>query len=315
MSELRFTPEQLKPDERKPGISAVMRLRNSEDFLEDVIVGHAPFFDEIVAVHNQCTDTTLEILEAMQKRFPGKLAVFHYEPRVHPSGSEEHLLTPATSVHSLINYSNFALARSTRRIVTLLDDDHIAISSQVERLTRDIRQLGSLGRQMWCFSGLNLDLSDTGEPGIRAAAPFSGNGDHGYFEVTPRTYFEHDRKFERLRYQELDRRYHGLAYWHMKYLKKGHGFSNYELEDHPRSRYRRHRQRFLDDRTTLPIEPFITTPRRGHSLTACLSLLPLPDRLRLKLARHATLHLQLQGADLIELGRVLDRISRRRADL
>ena len=298
MKEYRFHPEQLAPEARRPGISAIMRLRDSADFLEPVIATHAPYFDEIVAVHNQCTDGTPEILEALRARYPDKLRVFHYEPRVHPSGTPEHMAEPADSPHSLVNYSNFALARSTCRIVALLDDDHIGIERHVRSVTEAVRARGHLGREMVCVSGINLDRSADGSVEVHAAAPFAGNGDHGYFEVTRKTYFEHDRKFERLRYEEFRRRFWGMAYWHLKFLKQGYGFANYELDRNPDSRYGRHRQRFLDARRTVPIESFVGATRPWRSLASLAGALPLPERMRLKLTRYARVGSTIDPADI-----------------
>jgi len=305
IEDYRFHPEELAPAARRAGISAVMRLRNSADFLEPVVATHAPYFDEIVAVHNQCTDGTPEILEALRARFPDKLRVFHYEPRVHPSGTPEHLSEPPDSPHSLVNYSNYALARSSCRIVSLLDDDHLGIERHVRAVTEAVRARGRLGREMWCVSGLNLDRGEDGSLGIHAAAPFAGNGDHGYFEVTTRTYFEHDRRFERLRYQEFRRRFRGMTYWHLKYLKEGHGFANYELDRNPASRYRRHRERFLRERRRLSIDSFLGRPRPGESMAALLGRLPLPERLRLRLERHSRIRTAIDPADVAALHRLL----------
>ncbi len=301
MDEYCFHPDQLAPESRAPGISAIMRLRNSEDFLEAVVESHAPYFDEIVAVYNQCTDATPAILAALDERFPGKLKITHYEPRVFPSGTPEHIAEPADSPHSLVNYSNFALAQSTHRIVALLDDDHIAVERNVARLTEAIRRKGSLKGAMWCISGLNLDRHRDGTLGVHLAAPFAGNGDHGYFEVTRKTYFEHGRKFERLRYEEFQRRYHGMAYWHLKYLKRGFGFANYELDENPHSRYSRHRERFLGRRDTASLETFLGRHRPCGSLARLLSAVPLPERLRLRLARYSSLAQEIVAEDLTAL--------------
>jgi len=305
MEDYRFHPDELAPASRRAGISAVMRLRNSADFLEPVVTTHAPYFDEIVAVHNQCTDDTPEILESLRARFPDKLRVFHYEPRVHPSGTPEHLSEPPDSPHSLVNYSNYALARSSCRIVALLDDDHLGIERHVRAVTEAVRDRGRLDHEMWCVSGLNLDRGEDGSLGIHAAAPFAGNGDHGYFEVTTRTYFEHDRRFERLRYQEFRRRFRGMTYWHLKYLKKGHGFANYELDRNPESRYRRHRERFLQARRTLSIESFLRRPRPGENIASLLGRLPLPERLRLRLARYSRIRAAIGPADVAALRKLL----------
>src|SRR5690606_2481883 len=68
-SEFRFRPEDLKIGERKPGISAFMRIRNGADFLEATIRSHISHFDEIVAVHNRCTDETPDILARLAQEF------------------------------------------------------------------------------------------------------------------------------------------------------------------------------------------------------------------------------------------------------
>ncbi len=39
------------------------------------------------------------------------------------------------------------------------------------------------------------------------------------------------------------RRFCGFLYWHLKYLKAGLGFANYELEDNPDSRFARRKER------------------------------------------------------------------------
>ena len=39
-------------------------------------------------------------------------------------------------------------------------------------------------------------------------------------------------------------KYCGIAYWHLKYLKKDKGFGNYKLEENPNSRYHKQLARF-----------------------------------------------------------------------
>ncbi|WP_216075002.1 hypothetical protein, partial [Acinetobacter baumannii] len=71
------------------------------------ILSHAPYVDEIVAVYNQCTDATEDILRRLQDELgPDKLKLFDYRPRVHPPGSKEHAAEPGNSPHSVVNYSN-----------------------------------------------------------------------------------------------------------------------------------------------------------------------------------------------------------------
>jgi hypothetical protein len=225
-----FTPDDLDPGARLPGISAFMRIKNGADFLEATIRSHIDHVDEIVAVYNQCTDATPEILARLQNEFgPERLRVLHYLPRVYPPGSEGHATEPADSPASFVNMSNFALVQTRRRIVMKLDDDHLAMG---ERLAGLVKQIGDGGHRLdrvVCFSGLNLAQDDTGKCGVLAIEPFSGNGDIGFFMVTPRTRFIHNRRFEDFDHDGRPRVFGDFAYWHLKYLKAGFGFGNREV--------------------------------------------------------------------------------------
>ena len=240
-----FSPPDLGVAERRPGISAFVRTRNGADFIAPTILSHAPFVDEIVAVYNQCTDATEEILAGLQDQLgPDKLKLFHYQPRVHPPGSAEHAAEPGNSPHSVVNYSNFALSRTSRQIVVKLDDDHIAYERGLTPMVEGLRRDGLAPGRMNCFSGLNLARDEDGSVGIHAGTPFSGNGDIGFFSMTPDAYFVHDRRFEDFRKYHFKRVFAGFAYWHMKYLKTGLGFANYEIETGRNRRFARKEKDF-----------------------------------------------------------------------
>lgn len=268
-----FTPADLNVAARRPGLSAFVRTRNGADFIAAAIRSHAPHVDEIVAVYNQCTDDTEAILAGLQDELgPDKLKLFHYRPRVYPPGSDQHIAEPPGSPHSVVAYSNFALARTTRAIAFKVDDDHIAMEGSFARLAEAARQGLPAGR-MACFSGLNLARDAAGRIGILAATPFGGTGDHGFFTVTPDTYFDFDRRFETFRTQRLKRVFTGFAYWHTKYLKAGEGFANYEIEAGTNRRFARKQQEFAERRQVL-------------SLKALAAAMP---RLKAQVLRHAPL--------------------------
>jgi len=235
----RFTPADLNVGARRPGISAFMRIRDGAFSLEAAIRSHIRHFDEIVAVYNRCTDETPEILARLAQEFPGRLRVWHYLPPVFPPGSTGHRTTPPDDPRSLVNYYNFALSRTRFSHATKLDDDHVAMGEATARLVADISAGRLPTNEMACFSGLNLARDATGRLGILAREPFSGSGDIGIFPVTPETYFTHDPRFEIFRRPGLKRRFHSIVYWHLKYLKPGFGFANYDLAANPKSRYAR----------------------------------------------------------------------------
>jgi len=249
-----FEPSHLHVNDREPGISAFMRIRNGEDFLELTIRSHIDCFDEIVAVYNDCTDKTPAILRRLQQEFgTDKLRVIHYVDPVFPPGSDGHAHTPSDSPSSLVNYYNFALAATRYTHATKLDDDHLAIADSLKKVTDSIRADKTGHRRMRCFSGLNLFRRPDGVFGVLQRDPISGGGDIGFFRVTPQTLFTHDSRFERFQRGGQRRQFCGFLYWHLKYLKSDMGFGNYALDQNPNSRYAR-RQAALQSSVPTTIE-------------------------------------------------------------
>lgn len=248
-----FNRADLRAGQRRPGIGAFMRIRNGADFLERTILSHIGFFDEIVAVYSQCTDATPEILARLQQDRGDRLRVYHYADRVFPPGSEGHAATPPDSPSSMVNYSNFALAMTTTRTVTKLDDDHLAIGAAVARAVAELRAAGGAGDDMLSFSGINLIADSKGGLAVPRQDPLSGSGDIGFFDVTGDTVFTHDSRFESVPRPAGRRRFRGFLYWHLKYLKTGLGFANYELEANKDSRFARRKERLETKREVLSL--------------------------------------------------------------
>ena len=247
VSQYRFKPADLKVRQRRPGVSGFVRVRNGETFLAEAVCSHLPYFDEIVIVHNQCTDRSADIAAQLQARHPDKVRVFHYQDKVIPLGDPAYQDLPLHAPESMANYSNFALACTRFTVATKLDDDHIAIPDRVDRVVQTLQQRGfRLGQEMLCVSGFNL-FRDATRLGVLAAVPLVGNGDHGYFEVSERTYFRNSVRHEVFTHRHLNRRYVDVTYLHGKYLKPEFGFGNYDLQRLPQSRFARKRAEFEQD--------------------------------------------------------------------
>ena len=248
-----------------------MRIRNGADFVEATIRSHAGAYDEIVAVYNQCSDATPDILARLAAEYGPRLRVFHYLPRVHPMGSKAHAETPGAAPDSLVTYSNFALAMTRHQWAVKLDDDHLAIPACVAAMVGDIRAGRADTGALHCFSGPNLVRGPEGGLHIPAADPVSGGGDIGYFRVREETHFTHDTRFERFARGGLSRRFAGWFYWHLKFLKAGGGFANYDLAANPASRFARKQARLADSRLwSLPQARRALAPGAGRRLRATL---------------------------------------------
>lgn len=261
ISGYRFRTKDLNVHTRKPGISAFMRVRNGADFLAQTVCTHIAHYDEIIIVFNQCTDDTEIIVQQLVDRYPEKVRAFHYIDRVLPLGHPTYADLADDAPNTMANYSNFALAQTRYTVATKLDDDHVCLPSNLVPLLETIRLRDfRLGLEMMCFSGLNL-YDDGHGLGVLAHDPYSGSGDIGYFEVSEKTYFRNSVKHEVFQKKHLRRHYVGLTYLHCKYLKTGQGFDNYEVVDHPESRFARKLQRFNKNHRVEPLIDFVTPYR------------------------------------------------------
>ena len=277
----RFRSEDLRPATRLPGISAFMRVKNGAAFLEATIRSHMAHLDEIVAVYNQCTDATPEILARLSGEFGDRLRVFHYKPKVFAPGSDGHAREPPDSPASFVNQSNFALAQTRFRVAVKLDDDHLAMGGRLAALTARIRAADYRLDRVLCFSGINLARDESGKTEILAHEPFSGNGDIGFFEVTPCTRFIHHLRFEDFDHAGKRREFCDFTYWHMKYLKSGFGFSNRDIGQ-SNARFLRKYNRFIANRRMATITELV---RQAPAGLGFLAALPLPDKAKLKIDR------------------------------
>ncbi len=238
MQKFKFSPEQLSYS-RKPGISAFMRIKNGADFLEITIRSHLPYFDEIVACYNDCSDDTAAILQRLANEFPEKLRIFHYIPRVYPVLGKQHQQTSTHSLHSMANYYNFTLAKCRFQIAVKLDDDHLPISCALEAAVSKIRSDLLVGKKrLYSFSGINL-AGTVADPQIYLNEAFVGSGDIMFFPIDPRLYFVQGAQFEELNCRAVKKIYPkcylGLLYVHLKHLKPYYGFAN--LPDEIRQQY------------------------------------------------------------------------------
>ena len=224
LSEFQFNPAELsKP--RPVGISAYMRIKNEEQLIRLAIESHLPFYDEIIAVYNDCSDNTEAILLALQQQHHGKLKVFHYLPKVNPIGTPEHAAAVGRDdVHSMASYYNYAVSKCTYSIATKLDADHLAIPHTLEPALKKIRAEFSAGvDKIFLFSGLNVIRNESGDLGmVKNGEPFSGNGDIYYHRIDERAFFINHKKVEHFNQSYrwgVPAEYVGFLYIHLNALK------------------------------------------------------------------------------------------------
>lgn len=231
---------------KKPGLSALVRLRNEEDFAAQSLESILPYFDEIVIVFNCCTDRTPEIVADIAQRNPALVKAYHYVPEVFPQGSSQYRQLPPDSVHSLVHYANFALSRASYQIRCKWDGDQIAIPDAFGQAVQRIRNLKPRRLAWWLspwklgyswFTGVNLWDRDGGVyvPRIR---PLVGKlHDIGFFPAERLNLFKHYAHSEYLFTRLMWHRYIGCLFFHLKGMKKDRGVGVYQLDKNPDSPY------------------------------------------------------------------------------
>ncbi|MFB2753422.1 hypothetical protein ACE02G_07175 [Shewanella xiamenensis] len=214
---------------RKPGISAILRIKNGAEFLRSSIETHIPYYDEIIACYNDCTDNTAEILHELKEKYPEKIKVFEYLPKVHPIFSDAHNSSATDNVHSLANFYNYTLSKTSYSMATKLDDDHIAIDRNLKPVISRIRNdIASNIKKIYTFSGVNLALDSSNKLGVYVSNALVGTGDHMYFPLSSNIYFSQGIDMEAFEFKNKKyiKEYVGILYFHLKYLKDGYGFKN-----------------------------------------------------------------------------------------
>lgn len=232
---------------RRPGISGFMRLRNEAEFLDRTFETHLPGLDELVVVYNRCTDETPAICHRWQARYPAKISVFEYDPEIVPLGSPDAKTIDPRDEHSLANYYNWTLTRTTREIVIKVDGDHIGNPMRFAATCDRVRR--KLDRdEAWPIYGLNItrtrrgvgiyNLYDFhpqfGTLGQRLGPPAFTTGDQSFYFVEPnmRHVTDPDEGYEKLDLSRKRRAPVGMTYlfFHMKGMKRDQGIGNWTTD-------------------------------------------------------------------------------------
>ena len=228
---------------RKKGISAMLRVRNGEDYLERSILSVINQVDEIVCVYNECIDETESILSQLKKKYPKLIKVFHYVPKVYAPNTTGYLNADENSVHSLAYYYNFALSKTTYRHVFKLDDDEIFFPNILRELSNHVNENVAIG-----LRGINL-IDYKNRLYVNKLRSHTSGTDTLLFNYTPECRFTKDTKFERFVGHPPVKKV-VVSFYHLKRCKKDRGINNYDIEENMESRYLKITQSFFERMTT-----------------------------------------------------------------
>lgn len=126
-------------EERKIGVSGLMRVKNEAKFLELSIDSCIEALDELIIVYQKSNDNTAELIESISKQYPLKIKSFFYEPDIksHKLTKQEFLElknVPKDSINLLSNYYNYTLSKATYKYALKIDADQIYNSVKLKEV-------------------------------------------------------------------------------------------------------------------------------------------------------------------------------------
>lgn len=132
----------------KKGISGILRIKNDGQFIESCVESCIHVLDELVVVYNDCVDNSVEEIERMRCRYPGKIKVYEYPYKIlaHNLSEDEYaeaIALPKDSPLLLCNYYNFALSKVSYCYAMKIDADQFYFKKDLKRWC-DLTRISSL---------------------------------------------------------------------------------------------------------------------------------------------------------------------------
>lgn len=114
----------------KNRVTGIMRVKNDGMFIERCIESCIDALDELVVVHNDCTDNSVEEIEKMRAKYPDKIRRYEYPHKVYGINltREEYEMVkglPDDSPNLLCSYCNFALSKVDTLYALKIDADQV----------------------------------------------------------------------------------------------------------------------------------------------------------------------------------------------
>ena len=193
---------------RRSGLSAMLRLKNEQEFIQPCIESIIDWFDEVVVCMQGSSDNTEQIIRDFNSP---KVSIYHYPHDSWPNGDGYGKQDPNHPMSRTYFY-NWCMERTTRTHVCKWDGDMVALDWLGDEVHDRMRHNPET---IW-FKGVDIvgkELTHIGERIYCADEP-------RIFEVTPRTKYVNGSKCERLQ-TSGGSEYHieMAAYLHFKWAK------------------------------------------------------------------------------------------------
>lgn len=211
------------------GISGICRVKNWDDFLEQIVISNLDLCDEIIIVDNNSSDNTKKIAQKLVEKFPTRIQYYVYSFETKKLHTKDFWSQPSNSVYSFAYASNYAISLAKYSWIIKVDDDNLLIQEKAENLRRLI--MNNVKKITWKYINywwVNI-MKNADQIWVSAQYPYSWLWDHWMFQLSPYTYF---MQWESNEY--LVHPYKRYRFWflflHLKLLKKHMWRTNYTEE-------------------------------------------------------------------------------------
>lgn len=196
------------------GISGCFRLRDESEFMEESIVSHLPYLDEIVLAVQPSTDSTLKIAKKLAKKF-SKIKIYEYPVATHFIDHPNFQSDPINSIYSFVYFSNWALSKCKYAWIAKTEGDVICLSTFAE-IVKQIKKEPKVTRY---YGRYILNVAGPKRNKISFQKPRNHGLDEAVFNNNPDLFrFEHGGKWEVINAHDVV--FNGFSGIHMKRCKK-----------------------------------------------------------------------------------------------
>lgn len=175
-------------ENREPGLSAMVRVKNEEEYIEPALRSILPWCDEVVVALQASTDRTEEIVRSIDDP---KIVVLTYPFPSWPNGPG-HNTHSRFSVNDRAYFYNWTMSKTTRSYVMKWDGDMVAY----DWLGATVRGLMVEGSRVIAFKGIDI-VGPTG-PNLYVGERLYCATDKRVFVVDPAHYYYQGEKCEKL---------------------------------------------------------------------------------------------------------------------
>ena len=139
---------------KEKSISAMIRVKNGEEFLKESIESIISVCDEVVIINNRSTDKTSEVIKGLQRLYSKKIKVYKYDHDVTKVGEDSYDLykIDPKSPKLTHNFYNWCLEKTSYPFILKWDDDMIA----TDELIKSIISFKRSKYLQYNFGGVNV---------------------------------------------------------------------------------------------------------------------------------------------------------------